>query len=420
MNLLKTGISIQKENAVTAFATTVVVVKTDFDQYFGETTNNLLQCLNDNQGPAYRQLRAQIIEAITLIGSSVSPDVFKAQSQNIITSMMAIQGSQMDQNDPQRSYLLTAWQRVCLILKGDFTPYLQQILPSILTMASLKPTMEVAGTEGKGDLGDVLADIQGDDKKKANVITDEVEEKDSAIQMLIVFIEELGAGFAQYAEQVSEILLAHTQYYASETIRQSCAGALSSLMKCAKDAGATNDVVHTMAKKYSNNLLEAMEVETENDTMISMVQGIKEILEEAGPGLLQADSVTLFTDKVMQFIRESENRLKENKNYEQEQQEGDEEDQLDEEDLIVLKEENKNENELQLALAELLGMMFKHHKDHCANLVQKLISEVLPEVAKDTSKPKVKFLLFILDDMVEFLGPDFLGALYPQVVQQIC
>lgn len=79
--------------------------------------------------------------------------------------------------------------------------------------------------------------MQGDDKKKATVITDEVEEKDSAIQMLIVFIEELGAGFAPYAEKVSDILLGHTQYYGSENIRSSCAGALASLMKCAKEAG---------------------------------------------------------------------------------------------------------------------------------------------------------------------------------------
>jgi len=49
----------------------------------------------------------------------------------------------------------------------------------------------------------------------------------------------------------------------------------------------------------------------------------------------------------------------------------------------VLKEENKNENELQLALAELLGVMFKTHRDSCQSLVQKLISETLPKVAKD-------------------------------------
>jgi len=86
----------------------------------------------------------------------------------------------------------------------------------------------------------------------------------------------------------------------------------------------------------------------------------------------------------------------------------------------VLKEENKNENELQLALAELLGIMFKTHRDACQPLVQKLITEVLPKVAQDKGKAKTKFLLFVLDDMVEFLGPDFLGPVYPQVVEQIC
>lgn len=48
---MKTGISIQKENAVTAFATTIVVVKNKFDPYFAETTQVLLQLLNENQGP---------------------------------------------------------------------------------------------------------------------------------------------------------------------------------------------------------------------------------------------------------------------------------------------------------------------------------------------------------------------------------
>lgn len=71
-------------------------------------------------------------------------------------------------------------------------------------------------------------------------------------------------------------------------------------------------------------------------------------------------------------------------------------------------------------MAEIIGVLFKTHRDHCQNLVQQLISVQLPKVAQDTSKPKIKFLLFILDDMVEFLGPDFLGPIYPQVCQQIC
>lgn len=70
-------------------------------------------------------------------------------------------------------------------------------------MATLKPEMGIEGVEGTGEIDDVLADLKPegtDDKKKQNIVTDEIEEKDSAIQMLIVFIEELGAGFYPYID----------------------------------------------------------------------------------------------------------------------------------------------------------------------------------------------------------------------------
>lgn len=71
-------------------------------------------------------------------------------------------------------------------------------------------------------------------------MNDDIEEKDSAIQMLIVFIEELGAGCAQYIEQISTILLGLTQFSASDNIRNSAAGALPALVKCAKAAFPDN------------------------------------------------------------------------------------------------------------------------------------------------------------------------------------
>ena len=88
--------------------------------------------------------------------------------------------------------------------------------------------------------------------------------------MLIVFIEELGAGFAPYIEQVGKIFLDLTQFYGSDNIRNSCAGALSSLIKCAKEAfpDQTADL-HAMAKSFSNNLLEAMRNEAENECLLA-------------------------------------------------------------------------------------------------------------------------------------------------------
>lgn len=156
-------------------------------------------------------------------------------------------------------------------MKHEFTPYLGKILPSILTMATLKPKMGVDGM-GDAEIENVLQEIKPDSakEKKTNIMTDEIEEKDTAIQMLVVFIEELGAGFAEYVEQVSEIILNLTQYYASDDIRITCAGALSSLIKCAKEGQPENsEKIHAMAKLYSNNLLDAMQGETETECLIA-------------------------------------------------------------------------------------------------------------------------------------------------------
>lgn len=68
---------------------------------------------------------------------------------------------------------------------------------------------------------------------------------------------------------------------------------------------------------------------------------------------------------MFEFIKGSEGRIQENNKYEKDNLQGDEEDQLDEEDILVLKEENKNEQQLQLDLGEIIGVIFKTHKDHC-------------------------------------------------------
>ena len=56
--MMKSGISIQKENSVTAFASSAVAIKDKFDQHFKETIDLLLGCLNENPQPEYRQFRA--------------------------------------------------------------------------------------------------------------------------------------------------------------------------------------------------------------------------------------------------------------------------------------------------------------------------------------------------------------------------
>lgn len=87
----------------------------------------------------------------------------------------------------------------------------------------------------------------------------------------------------------------------------------------------------------------------------------------------------------------------------------------------MIEEENQNEHDLQLNVAELIGALFKNYKSQCGDLVQELRTKVLPEAFGAKEQKRMKFALFILDDMVEHLGTDYFSQEdYSTIVQTIC
>lgn len=270
---------------------------------------------------------------------------------------------------------------------------------------------------------DVLSEVKPADKpeNKVNITTDELEEKNVAIQMLAVFIDELGAGFADYVEPASKIILGLTSYSANDSIRTNCAGALSGLIKSVKEAQPGNQaVLYEMGKAFNENLFNAMKTETETEVLISQVQAMKDCCDEIGPGFLNAEQIEFLSKNLIEMIGSSLQRIVENEKMKHEDVE-DEDDELEEGDLALLKEENNNEHDLQLSIAEMFGVLFKHHRDLVGPLVQELRSNVLPNALSSEEQKRNKFGLFILDDMVEHLGPQYFGEQdFNTIVETIC
>ena len=77
------------------------------------------------------------------------------------------------------------------------------------------------------------------------------------------------------------------------------------------------------------------------------------------------------------MVNKSLDRITENNNLPNEEAE-DEDDVLDADDMALIKEENSNEFDLQIAAAELMGILFKTHKPFIAPLVTRLRNEVIP------------------------------------------
>ena len=260
--LVNDGISMCKENATTALGTVVEKVGEDFAPYFAETIQFLVNALNQFSGPEYKQFRGQSIESITIICSAVGLEAFRPVADSVIGIMLQIQNTQLEKRDSQRVYLLSAWQRVALLMKSEFGAYLPQVLPSVLSMAALTPAMGIAGQDTLAQLTDVLNEVtptthaEGD--KAVNVVTDELEEKDVAIQMLSVFIDEAPEVCYDYMQQISSLLLSLTSYTANDSIRSSSAQSLPGLMKAAKARNVPIADLHAMAKTFNKNIYDAM------------------------------------------------------------------------------------------------------------------------------------------------------------------
>lgn len=232
--------------------------------------------------------------------------------------------------------------------------------------------------------------------------------------MLSVFIEELGGGFAEYVDQASNILLGLLTYEANDSIRNSVAGSLPGLIKCYKEANPqNNEYIINYGKLFLTKLWDAMKKETETDTMICQVQAIKEIFIEVEVPFLQQTDLDQLTNYFFEMYTKSDQRIEENNQMIKEDAEDEPEEIEDDKELV--KEENKSEHDLQLSIAEIFGALFKTHKHLCSNILSALFTGWIPNALNNADKVKQKFGLYILDDMIEFLGPEILGQHYKEI-----
>jgi hypothetical protein len=82
--LIKDGISIIKENAVTSLASLAEAGKENFSPYYAECVTYLLSILGGYNEPCYKQFKGQVIEAVTIISASVGLETFRNYAPTVI------------------------------------------------------------------------------------------------------------------------------------------------------------------------------------------------------------------------------------------------------------------------------------------------------------------------------------------------
>lgn len=86
----------------------------------------------------------------------------------------------------------------------------------------------------------------------------------------------------------------------------------------------------------------------------------------------------------------------------------------------MINEENDSEEDLHVAIAELIGILFKTHKELTLGFVEVIYNQILSKVlAPEVSDKMHKFGLFLIDDMIEFLGIELIPEKWPHLSEAL-
>ncbi len=147
--------TMSKKLVLEQLVTTVAAIANTLEEEFASFYERFMPCMKyimENAiSPELRLLRGKTIECASLIGLAVGAERFTVDASAIMDLLLRTQvdngGINLDDDDPQLSYMITAWARICQILGSSFAPYLPMVMAPVLRTASIKPELTVLEPE---------------------------------------------------------------------------------------------------------------------------------------------------------------------------------------------------------------------------------------------------------------------------------
>ncbi|KAF9129600.1 hypothetical protein BGW39_004001 [Mortierella sp. 14UC] len=416
-SLLNTGTTYVQEQAITTIATVADSAEDRFVKYYSSIMPLLINVLRQATNKEYRLLRGKAMECASLIALAVGKEVFAPHAQEFIQLLVQTQSSVTEADDPQVSYLLAAWARVCKVLGRDFVPYLDIVMPPLLASAQLKPDFAVLDPEDDIESKYSAEDgweFVGVDGQQIGIKTTVLEEKCTAVEMLICYARELGPGFRPYIEKVRDIVLPLLKFYFHDGVRHAAAATLPQLISCAKQAELGQDYVINFWHGICGKILEVMATEADPAFLLQLYVSFYESLDFMNGPSLTSELLEEFTRATEAQLKEFYARLK----HREETRASAEFEAEDEETIL---EDEMNE---EAVLGEMSRTIHSVMKTHGAAYVPmfKSLEPVIATFLADTNSASRQWAICVLDDLIEFTGPHswpIMGPYLPKMLESV-
>nr|CAD7258327.1 unnamed protein product [Timema shepardi] len=157
--LVEKGTKLVLEQVVTTIASVADTSEEQFVAYYDRLMPCLKYIISNANTEDLKMLRGKAIECVSLIGLAVGAEKFMRDASEVMDMLLKTQteGGDLPDDDPQTSYLISAWARICKILGKQFEQYLPLVMGPVMKAASMKPEValldndDMQGVEGDLD-----------------------------------------------------------------------------------------------------------------------------------------------------------------------------------------------------------------------------------------------------------------------------
>ena len=390
-------------------------------EYFGNSLKN-----NDYSD---LNLFGLYIENLTKIGEDCE-DLLEKSTRVIAVALVAFQNNIKNFKGDVSQYLVASWQRILPNVKKNCTDLIPKIIESIITVIEKPPEMSVdSNPEQAIDMQEFLKDAEDKgvelEKKTVSIVTSETEEYSIFIDLLNMILSELKEHAVSCIETV-EKRANSILHYPNIEIRGKAATIYPKIVDIIFASGDTARLSQII-KNYLSILVEEAVKENENEVITYLLNAVEDCIKDHGKTLTKDEVNSLFYKLFAIFDKIEKNRIQLNaeedikeemvKKKSSEPKDEDIDDYYDEEiELDNIKQGIEGAEEIITAFSDAIGALFKTHKELCMDIAGKMVNDVLPKYFKNTATNfEKKMGLFIMDDMIEFLGQELLNAIWSDI-----
>ncbi|KAL1132390.1 hypothetical protein AAG570_010345 [Ranatra chinensis] len=397
--LVEKGTKLVLEQVVTTIASVADTSEEQFVTYYDRLMPALKYIIQNANTPNLKMLRGKTIECVSLIGLAVGKEMFMKDATEVMDLLLKnYTEGELPDDDPQTSYLISAWARICKILGKQFEQYLPLVIGPVLKTASLKPEVALMDNED-------MDEISGDDdwqfvslgeQQNFGIRTAGIEDKASACEMLVCYARELKEGFAEYAGPVVKLMLPMLKFYFHDGVRIAAAQSLPYLLECAKFNGTV--FLQDMWQYICPELLKAIETEPESEVRHEHMHSMSQCIETLGKGCLSEEMMQellrILDTLLKQHFDRAVERLDKRKDEDY--------DEVVEEQLEV---EDNDDNFTLNKISELIHALFLVYGPDFFPYFDHIVDHFVKIMGSDHSCTDRQWGLCVFDDVIEFGGP---------------